>query len=244
MKPLISVVVPAFNEEKYLPKCLEALERQDFRGTREVIVVNNNSRDNTESIARSFKTKVVREKQQGLIFSKQAGCKHAKGKYIVVLDADNIPAPHWLKTIIEILRRSKVAAVTGPYLIPKAPWWARLHTSLGIYLIQSVQFITKSSPHIWGGNVAFRREHFEKFGGYDTRFTFAADEVKLRKDLKKFGRIHHSLKLAVTTSTRRFKQGFFYFYFNFILKEYILNYLMTAYLNKKLPHPKNIREEY
>lgn len=244
MKPLISIVIPAYNEQNYLPKSLKAVFNQDFKGKTEIIVVNNNSTDNTGKIAKSFRTKIIHEKKQGLIFAKQAGCQAAKGKIIAVLDADNIPNSSWLSTISNLLSNKKISAVTGPYLIPQpAPWWARAHAALGAYLINTIQAITNSSPHIWGGNVAFRNKHFKAFGGYDTRFTFAADEVKLRKDLKKLGRIHHSNKLAVTSSTRRFKKGALYFYFVFLLKEYVLNYYLTLIFNKPLKHPQNLREE-
>ena len=58
--PLVSVVIPAYNEEKYLPACLEALSRQTFRDF-EVVVVDNNSTDRTAEIARSLGARVVHE---------------------------------------------------------------------------------------------------------------------------------------------------------------------------------------
>lgn len=242
--PLISVVIPAYNEENELPHCLYALTKQNLKEKVEVIVVNNNSTDKTEDIAKSYKARIVRENRQGLIFAKQAGCEKAVGKIIAVLDADNVPPKHWLRTIVELLSDNEVAAVTGPYIIPKtAPWWARLHTTIGIELIEIFQFLTHTSPHLWGGNVAFRKKDFKKVGGYDTKFTFAADEVKLRKDLSKLGRIHHVRALAVTTSARRLKKGAYHFYVEFLLKGYILNYLTTLLLNKPLKHPENVREE-
>lgn len=244
MKPHISVVIPAFNEEDYLPTTLEAINKQDFKGQKEIIVVDNNSTDKTTSIAESYNARVISEKQQGIIFAKQAGCKSSQGNIIAVLDADNIPPHHWLSTISDILKDSKLAAVTGPYIIHNAPWWATLHTKLGVFFINFIQSITGNSPHVWGGNVAFKRKVFEKIGGYDTRFTCAGDEIQIRRDLQKLGRVRHETKLAITTSTRRFKKGFFYFYFQFLLKDYLINYLLTAYFNKKLSHPQNIREEY
>jgi len=244
MKPAISVVIPAYNEEKYLPNCLKALKKQTFREYFEIIVVNNNSTDNTEAIAKSFRVKLIRESRQGLIFSKQAGCQKAQSEIIAVLYADNIPPPDWLRTTNSRLKNPKLAAVTGPYLMPaNAPWWAKLHGKIGIFLIESFQLLFKNSPHIWGGNIAFRKSQFMQFGGYDTRFSFAADEVKRRKNLSKFGRVRHDLQLAVKTSSRRFKKGAFYFYFTFLIRDYLLNYLFTLLFNRPFKHPKNIREE-
>jgi glycosyltransferase involved in cell wall biosynthesis len=244
-KPLISVVVPAYNEEKYLPKTLEALKNQDFDKPYEIIVVNNNSTDRTEEISRSYGAKVIREQQQGLIFAKQTGCKYAKGKIIAVLDADNIPPPDWLQTINIHLTNNGSAAVTGPYQIPtNAPWWGKAHNNLGICLVEIVNRFTKNAVHIWGGNVAFKKKAFEKIGGYDTNYTFTADEEKLRKDFLKLDYIiHYDKKLAVTTSTRRFIHGPRYFFIEFLIKGYVLNYILTTFFNKPLSPPENIREE-
>lgn len=243
-KPTISIVVPAFNEENYLPRCLQTLKNQDYEKEVEIIVVNNNSTDKTEEIAKSFKTRVVREAKQGLIFAKQAGCDHARGKIIAVLDADNLVPRWWLKTIDGVLSENGIAATTGPYLIPKrAPWWARLYATAGTHLIEIVQLLTHTSPHIWGGNVAFRKKDFESIGGYDTSFSFAADELKLRISLQKLGRILHTRSMAVTTSTRRFRKGAYDFFVVFLLKGYILNYISTALFKKPLTHPENLREE-
>lgn len=242
-RPSISVVIPAFNEEEYLPKSLGAIKAQEFDKPYEVIVVDNNSTDNSKKIARSFAARVVTEKKQGLIFAKDAGCDSARAPLVVVLDADNVTPPDWLKTIEEVLSDASVAAITGPYLLPGAPWWARIHTTAGIYFIRLVQWLTGSSPHIWGGNTAFRKADFVKIGGYDTRFSFAADEVKLRKELRKYGRIRQDMRMAVVSSTRRFKKGFFYFYVTFLLKGYILNYLFTSLFKRTFAHPENVREE-
>lgn len=243
--PDISVVIPAFNEEDYLPQALEAVKKQQFSGTYEVIVVNNNSTDKSEQIAKTYGATIVQEKNQGLIFAKQAGCKAARGNIIAVLDADNRPNSHWLATISKLLANTHIAGVTGPYIIPhQAPWWARAHTIFFMRLIYLYQSIFGTSPHVWGGNIAFRKKDFFSFGGYDTRFTFAADEVKLRKQLSKLGPIIQVADLALVSSTRRYKKGLWYFYIEFLLKGYLLNYFLTAFFKKPLPHPAEIRQEF
>ena len=65
-KPVISVIVPAYNEEKFLPQCLEALKNQSFNLPYEIIVVDNNSTDLTGEIARNAGVKVVLEKRKGV----------------------------------------------------------------------------------------------------------------------------------------------------------------------------------
>jgi glycosyltransferase involved in cell wall biosynthesis len=242
-RPVISVVVPAYNEEKYLPKTLEALKNQDFDKTYEIIVVNNNSTDNTEAVARSFNARIINEKKQGLILAKQAGCKRARGKIIAVLNVDCIPPCSWLHIINQVLNDPKTVAVTGWYHLPNAPWWAKAHQAIGLQFIKLWQLCTKNSPLILAGNVAFKNTYFKKIGGYDTRYTSAADEIKLRNDLKKLGCIRYDERLDVTRSARRFKSGSYHYFIEYLLIGYILNYLSTTLFKKPLPPPANIRED-
>ncbi len=113
MKPLISVVVPARNEEKYLGSCLEALLRQDFQSY-EVIVVDNASTDNTSSIAKQYKVRLVFERKTGLSYARNKGFSKALGEIIARTDADAIPPKNWLSRIYEVFEEDpKVVAVTG-----------------------------------------------------------------------------------------------------------------------------------
>ncbi len=89
-KTLISVVVPAFNEEKFIGRCLEALKRQDFSEKYEIIVVDNNSTDKTAQIAKRMGVKVVSEKKQGDVFALRKGCSEAQGEIIAITDAETL----------------------------------------------------------------------------------------------------------------------------------------------------------
>lgn len=238
----ISVVIPAFNEEKYLGLCLRAVKNQHYRGKYEIIVVNNNSTDATENIAKSFEVRVVQEKRRGVVYAKQTGCMLARGRIIVVLDADNVPPPHWLQTIETLLRDASLAAVTGPYLMPDhTPWWGKLQNSILYYITMTIQFLTHDSWRIWGGNIAFRKADFLKFGGYDVDSGFTADEIKLSRDLHRFGRIRQYDELAVHTSTRRYSYGAYYYFIEWGFKGYVLNSILATFFRRTVAEPKPIR---
>jgi len=112
-RPKISVIIPAFNEEKYLPACLESLRKQSFRDF-EVIVVDNNSTDRTGEIARNYGFKVVEEKRQGMIPARERGFREAKAQIIARTDADTVVTPNWLKVIDESFRKNPfVVGMTG-----------------------------------------------------------------------------------------------------------------------------------
>ena len=81
---MISIVIPARNEEKLLPDCLGSLRNQDYPGDYEIIVVDNGSTDATADIARSFGAKVIAANAEGSVFyARQAGADAARGDIII-----------------------------------------------------------------------------------------------------------------------------------------------------------------
>ena len=113
-KPEISVVIPAYNEAKYLPKCLESIIKQTFNNY-EIIVVDNNSTDNTAWIARSFGARVVKEKIQGMIPARERGFREAKAEIIARTDADTVVTKDWLEKIFRTFQTNpEVIALSGP----------------------------------------------------------------------------------------------------------------------------------
>lgn len=109
----VSIVIPAYNEEKYLGLCLEAIARQTVRPF-EVIVVDNNSTDATAAIARSFPfVTLLSEKKQGPQPARDCGYNAARGEIIGRLDGDSIVAPNWVETVQNVFANSSVDAATG-----------------------------------------------------------------------------------------------------------------------------------
>lgn len=110
----ISVVIPAYNEELLLEKCLLSLQSQT-RPADEIIVVDNNCTDNTAAIARSNGAIVVQELQQGIYPAACTGYDAAQGDIIARCDADSIVPREWLETIEQsFLANHSIAAITGP----------------------------------------------------------------------------------------------------------------------------------
>ncbi len=93
-EPLVSVVIPAYNEEKLIGKTLETIKQQTYKKL-EIIVVDNNSTDNTAKICREYDVTVIKEERKGVGYARQKGCMAAKGDIIVMSDADIIAPPDW-----------------------------------------------------------------------------------------------------------------------------------------------------
>ncbi len=82
---MLSVIIPAFNEENFLPRCLESLKNQKFKDF-EIIVVDNNSTDKTAEIAKKFNVILFSEKNQGVAYARNKGSEIAKGEILVFTD--------------------------------------------------------------------------------------------------------------------------------------------------------------
>lgn len=113
LKPKISIVIPAYNEESHIGACLEAISKLELKPF-EVIVVDNMSTDKTAEIARSFAfARVIRETKQGLVYARDCGFNAARGDIIGRIDGDTLLPSDWTLKIEEIFRDDGVDAVSG-----------------------------------------------------------------------------------------------------------------------------------
>jgi glycosyltransferase involved in cell wall biosynthesis len=103
----VSIVVPTYNYAKFLPECLESILSQRFSGSKEIIVVNDASTDNTNEVLTRYTSpelEVIRHgENRGLPASLNAGYEWARGKYWISLDADNLFTPNALQTLYDAL---------------------------------------------------------------------------------------------------------------------------------------------
>ncbi len=108
-KPLVSVIVIAFNEEKIIADCLSRVHEQTYpQKNIELILVDDNSADRTVAIAKKFGAKIVRSGYRNCERSKSIGIESAEGKYIFFLDADVfIKTSHFIEKSVEILEKDQ-----------------------------------------------------------------------------------------------------------------------------------------
>ncbi len=199
---MISVVVPAFNEERLLRKCLRSLKNQDFTGGFEVIVVDNGSEDNTAQIARSMGVKVIACSRKGVSYARQKGADTARGDIIVQADADTIYPRWWLCRIQKQFNSHPgTIAVAGTFRYKNPPWWAfveyflRTFSNLLSVLLFGRPFI------ISGANFAFSERAFMQIKGYDQN-AYSSDQFDISTRLSKLGKIIYDMKSYGSTSKR------------------------------------------
>lgn len=97
----LSLIIPAYNEEQHLKACLDSVAAQT-RMPDEVIVVDNNSTDKTRQIAECYPfVTVVSEKQQGIVYARDAGLDAASSRLLCRIDSDSILPPDWVEKVME-----------------------------------------------------------------------------------------------------------------------------------------------
>lgn len=99
--PKFSIIVPAYNMEKYIKRTLDSIKKQTFKDY-EVIVIDDGSTDKTVEVAKKSKVKVIEHKHAGLSVVRNAAIKEVKGDYIVMLDSDD----WWDKDLLKKLDES------------------------------------------------------------------------------------------------------------------------------------------
>lgn len=99
--PKFSIIIPAYNMEKYIKKTLDSVKKQTFKDY-EVIVIDDGSTDKTVEVAKKFDVKVIEHKHAGLSVVRNAAIKEAKGDYLVLLDSDD----WWDKDLLKKLDES------------------------------------------------------------------------------------------------------------------------------------------
>ena len=208
---MISVVIPAFNEEEHIGACLASLAAQETSQTFEVIVVDNASTDNTAAIARRYASRmnlrIVHEPRKGRGRARRTGYRVAKGDIFLSTDADIVLPPHWVETMSTTLRRKKAVGVVGDVQI------ADCHKFVNQAYNTLRPFIAVGF-RLWyghwllnGGNSAYERWAYEAAGGFNATID-AQDDTEFSRRLSKIGKTRFVLNASITASGRRFRNGF------------------------------------
>ncbi|MGH7157374.1 MAG: glycosyltransferase [Candidatus Saccharimonadales bacterium] len=209
MKSLsLTIVIPAYNEQSYLAACLDSIAGQNVMPN-EVIVVDNNSSDETLKIAKEYSfVKVLSEKRQGVFFAARKGFKAAKSDVIGRIDADTILPADWIETVLAGLQDKRVAAVTGPVSyydmpLPHANYWFDHMMRIFTY-----RFAYQNSPFLYGSNLAIRRKVWRQIAaGLCTQHNIHED-IDLAIHVKEAGHeIVYDKALLSGASGRRYNDG-------------------------------------
>jgi len=195
-RPVLSIVVPAHDEEAFIGRTLEAIHTAaDAIGLAyEVIVVDDGSTDATAEIARRAGARVVPILVRQIAAARNAGARVANGEMLLFVDADTIVTGRLLKAAVAEMRKGAVGGgARAVYDEGTPPWAQRL-------IVVVVGFMRRVN---WAAGCFFfaQRAAFERVGGFDERY-FASEEIHLSRALKRLGRFV-ILRETVVTSGRK-----------------------------------------
>lgn len=109
MNDLISVVVPVYNVQMYLKRCLQSIKQQSYQNI-EIIIVDDGSTDESGKIADVFsslepRANVIHKKNGGLSDARNVGINHAKGRYITFIDSDDYIAKDYIEYLYRLIKK-------------------------------------------------------------------------------------------------------------------------------------------
>ena len=152
MNPLISIIVPTYNVEKYIRTCIESILAQTYRNI-EVIIVNDGSTDQSlavisDLICSHHNVKVINQKNQGLSVARNTGIDVATGKYITFVDPDDKIMPDFVSSLYQIADKTGADIVRGSFRdfngnIPKG-WGADFNVPTNCGTIVLDQFLSSN----------------------------------------------------------------------------------------------------
>lgn len=177
----LSIIVPTFNRAGSLRNLLASIDALECLDSvrAEMIVVDNGSTDDTGRLLAEEKTKlrklslgVLREKRRGKASALNCGLKEAQGKIICILDDDVVVDPRWMENLLAAHRRTSFDVIQGRVLPgvdgQGRPADPRKLQEYNIPISDHGEESREISGFI-GANVSFKRETFEKVGGFDIR---------------------------------------------------------------------------
>jgi cellulose synthase/poly-beta-1,6-N-acetylglucosamine synthase-like glycosyltransferase len=227
----VSVVIPAYNEEKYISISLDSLSRQNFKDF-EIIVCLNVCTDNTRSVVEGIRekkrldVKIVEENRKGVAWARNTGFQNAAGEIIASADADTFYPKDWLKQIVDNFKKYDIVGLYGPVYMHSKRWSLRFSARylFTLFLLTNHFF---GNYNFNGMNFAVKREAFDKIGGFNTNWK-SAEDVYIGIKLKDIGRVKFDRKLITYTHDRRFRKGSFKSLIHHI-KNYINIFLLKKY---------------
>lgn len=171
--PVVSVIIPAYNAEAHIEKCLLSLRKQTFQDF-EIIVVDDGSQDNTLLIAKNYARTLQTGYRSGAGHARNLGAREAKGDILIFTDSDVIVPPGWIERILTVMGRYNVKCVGGGYAgsVGKS-FIEEFAASELLYRRRDLRGFVKTSV---SNNFACYKKVFFEAGGFPEHFRAASLE--------------------------------------------------------------------
>jgi glycosyltransferase involved in cell wall biosynthesis len=209
----VSVIVPAFNEEKFLVATLESVRKQNYKNF-ELIVKDGLSKDKTVAIAERYADKVFSEKDVSAGDARNQGATYAEGDILVFVDADTLLAPDAIERIVEDFEKPNVTLVFPKYLPKKEVLKIegrkmQMPRRLDTFWF-SLENLARNYVDKYAGGMcmACEAKTFRKIGGFNEELKVCED-IEISYRLRKKGCVIYDHNIVAYPSARRYvKMGF------------------------------------
>jgi len=198
---MISIIIPALNEEEYLPLLLESIKKQSLKDC-EIILADAGSTDKTLEIAREYNCKII---PGGLpAKGRNEGAKIARGDLLFFCDADVILPDRFFEEALSEFEKRKLDFASFCIIpLPKSKFSKFI---LDVFYNQPIVLLQSALPHAATG-IIYKKELFDKTGGFDEDIKLAEDHYLARRTLKLFKDVKFGIikSTYIYVSDRRFK---------------------------------------
>lgn len=230
----ISIVIPTYNEEKYLTETLKSIENQTLKPD-EIIISDYKSKDKTREIAKSFGCKIVDVDKKGIGYGRAKGIENANGNIIVLASADAFYDREWLYKLTKPILEKRVCASVGSIYIK----YPNLIERIGGFLLNKLVI-----PFVFliglvfasGDSIAIRRDVYEKINGIKDLQT--GEDVDLIKRVKKICKVIFIENAKTFTSNRRIRKWGVIKYFVF----HTMNFFRINFFNSSFKKYEAVRK--
>jgi len=199
----VSVIIPAYNEEKYIGACLASIRRQKFSKKYEIILGDGGSKDNTQKIARDHGARVVEENYGTPSGGRHAATKVAKGKLFFFVSADVEVCQGWMQNMYNAFADKKVSWALGSVTPLEGNWLEKLGADV-LNLISDT-FNPFGIAYVNADNLAVRAAAYRKVGGFNPKLV-TSEDTDLGMRLMKSGKFVFAWKATVMLSMRRVRK--------------------------------------
>ncbi|AOY87515.1 hypothetical protein BKP64_04635 [Marinobacter salinus] len=179
--PSVSVIIPAYNEERYIEQALIALRKTDYPNSLiEIIVVDNGSSDNTLHIAQRYSDQVLCLKKGNVGAVRNLGARYATAEILIFLDADCLIDSSWISRGVRLLKNNENTVYGGPCKTRQNPNWIEK-----LWLLENPKY-PRLQPDLLGSCIFIHKQNFQSINGFNEEMT-SGEDSDLSERLRKNG---------------------------------------------------------
>ncbi len=172
-EPSVSVLIPAYNEEKRIRSCISAILTSDYpKELLDIVVIDDGSKDKTAEVAKELGVRVIKTKHRGKAYALNEGLRLSKGEIVIVVDSDIRVSKETIRELVGVFEDKSVGVATGMVRVDGSGVLGRFQKIEFAYvstLINSHYYAGVPIPFVYGAMSAFRRDALKAVGGFSNK---------------------------------------------------------------------------